>query len=134
MAKRKRCHVCLEDVVSFTNNKQCCNAFICNECLKQCMENDIVKCPICKSEFDEENIQFVSQPKINICNSSLQHCVLSYIVITILLFIAFVVIFVILYHEDYDINDIILHAFIISLIGIMSFICGCIIALKCCRT
>ena len=130
----KRCHICLEDMVSFSSKKKCCKAFICDTCLSQCVDNDIVRCPVCRTEFEDEIIQLDLSSEINDCNSSVLYSLLFISSLMILLFVATLVIIVISYHEkDYTTYDIILYTLIISLIGIISCIFGCIISLIYCR-
>ena len=48
-----RCHICLEDVdTSEEIIKDCCDAFICNECWIKLRDNpETIQCPICKSSI-----------------------------------------------------------------------------------
>ena len=53
------CHICLEELsFDFKDiKKKCCptKAFICNNCWEKLLENkDIIKCPLCYSNFDIE--------------------------------------------------------------------------------
>ena len=50
----KTCHICLEDVDSIPEEiiKECCDAFICNECWIKLKDNpETIQCPICKSSI-----------------------------------------------------------------------------------
>jgi len=129
----KRCHICLEDVVSISNNKKCCKAFICNTCLTQCITNDIDRCPICRDEF-EIDIRLEQGHEINDCSSSLLYSIISLSLFMMCLFVASIVIIMVSIHErDYSPYDIILYVLIISSIGVLSCICGCILTLMYCR-
>ena len=48
-----RCHICLDDFKSIRekHNKNCCGGFICDHCLIDLIENNLVNCPLCRDEL-----------------------------------------------------------------------------------
>ena len=50
-----RCHICLEDIEFVPINllKNCCDAFICNECWLNITDNNLISnCPICSHHIN----------------------------------------------------------------------------------
>jgi len=53
MISKKKCHICLEDIINVPsrNKKSCCSskAYICNNCWDGLLKNeDTTKCPLCR--------------------------------------------------------------------------------------
>ena len=72
MISKKKCHICLEDIINIPgrNKKSCCStkAYICNKCWNELLENeDTTKCPLCRENLPMiEDIE--SQETLEITN------------------------------------------------------------------
>ncbi len=55
------CHICLEDSIPQEIIKECCDAFICNDCWIRLKDNpEIFQCPICKYPINNNVIVIVN--------------------------------------------------------------------------
>ena len=56
------CHICLEDSIPQEVIKECCDAFICNDCWIRLKDNpEIFQCPICKYPISNVTVNVESE-------------------------------------------------------------------------